>query len=135
NVLQFVAHHGQSTEWLESARSLFPHPVSRDLIGGVAILDQKVVHVEDLQNASEFPASQALAKKIGYCTGLCVPMLRGSIPVGAILVFRQKAKPFNETEIALLRTFADQAVIAVNNVGLFREVQARTRDLTEALEQ
>src|SRR5262249_22522240 len=58
------------------------------------------------------------------------PMLRGGILVGAILVFRQKAKPFSEPEVALLRTFADQAVIGLNNVGLFQEVQARNRDLT-----
>jgi GAF domain-containing protein/anti-sigma regulatory factor (Ser/Thr protein kinase) len=133
--LHLVAHRGQSAQWLETVSRLFPHKLTRDLIAGSAILDGEVIHVEDLQNDARFPASRALAQTMGYRTGLCVPMMRGGAPIGAILVFRQDVRPFAEPEIALLRTFADQAVIAIENARLFEEVQARTRELIETLEQ
>src|SRR5262249_31575738 len=133
--LHLVAHRGQSAQWLETVSRLFPHPLTRDLIAGCAILDREIVHVEDLQNDARFPASRALAQTMGYRTGLCVPMMRGGAPIGAILVFRQDVRPFAEPEIALLRTFADQAVIAIENSRLFEAEQASKRELTEALEQ
>ena len=124
-VIHLIAHHGQSAVWGETARRIFPQPLSRDLIAGAAILDREVVHVEDLQNNARYPASQALVGTMGYRTALCVPMLRGDEPLGAIIIFRQEARPFTETEIGLLRTFADQAVIAIENARLFEEVQAK----------
>src|SRR5262249_34884133 len=125
-----VAQHGMPPQFAEESSRLFPPSLTRDLIGDVAMLDRKIVHVEDIQNDARYPASQALARIMGYRAALSVPMLRDSGPVGAISVFRQDARRFTEAEIALLRTFADQAVIAIENSRLFEEVQARNRDLT-----
>jgi signal transduction histidine kinase len=129
DVVHLVAHRGQSAEWLETASRLFPQQLTRGLIVGWAILDCEIVHVEDMQNDVRFPTSRNLARTMGYRTALCVPMLRGGVPIGAILVFRQNVRPFSEAEIGLLRIFADQAVIAIENTRLFEEVQTRTSEL------
>src|SRR5499433_1730472 len=134
-MIHFGSHHGHTAEWREAAARTFPHPLARDLIGGAAMLDREVVHLVDVQSAEAFPASQALADTMGYRTGLAVPMLRDDAPVGAIVVFRQESSPFTEGEIGLVRTFADQAVIAVQNVRLFTELEARNSELRVALEQ
>jgi len=135
DVIHLVAQHGQTAQWRETAERLFPHPLTRGLMAGAAMLDREVVHLADMQNDPRFPASQALARAMGYHTALAVPMLRASGPVGAIMVFRQAARPFSESEIGLLRTFADQAVIAVENVRLFTELDSRNTELRVALEQ
>jgi GAF domain-containing protein len=131
-VVHLVSQTGPSVEWLDAASRLFPHPLTRDLIAGRSMLDREVVHVEDVQNDTRFPSSQSLARTMGYRTVLSVPMLRDSGPVGAIVVFRQEARSFSESEIGLLRTFADQAVIAIENVRLFTELQEKNRALTDA---
>ena len=135
DVIHLVAQHGYTARWLGTASQLFPHPLTSDLIGGAAMLDRQIVHVDDLQNDTRFPTSQTLAATMGYQTVLAVPMLRDSGPVGAIVVFRQERRPFTESEIGLLRTFADQAVIAIENVRLFTELEARNSELRVALEQ
>jgi GAF domain-containing protein/CheY-like chemotaxis protein len=135
DLTHLVAHHGHTAEWRETASRLFPHPLTRDLIGGASMLDRAIVALEDMQSDPRFPLSQTLARTMGYHAALSVPMLRDSGPVGAIVVFRQESRPFNETEIGLLRTFADQAVIAVENVRLFTELEARNSELRVALEQ
>ena len=135
DVVHLVAQHGQTAQWLETASRLFPHPLTTDLIAGRAMLDRAVVRVEDMQSDARFPASQALARTMGYRTVLSVPILRADGPVGAIVVFRQERRPFSEAEIGLLRTFADQAAIAVQNVRLFKELEARNDELRVALEQ
>jgi two-component system, NtrC family, sensor kinase len=135
DLIHLVAQHGQTARWLEAASRLFPHPLTRDLMAGGAMLDREVVHVGDIQSDTRFPASQALARTMGYRTALSVPMLRDNGPVGAITVFRQADRPFTEAEIGLLHMFADQAVIAIENVRLFTELEARNSELRVALEQ
>jgi GAF domain-containing protein len=111
-------------------------PLNRGTVMGRSICDMKPVQVADLLNAGdEFPLGQQLAVKYGHRTILGVPLLREGRALGSILVRRSEVRPFDEKDIALLTTFADQAAIAIENVRLFTELQKRTDALSESLEQ
>ena len=106
----------------------------------VAFLDGEPVHLRDAwsEEGKEFPDSKALSNATNSAdirTVLSVPLMRDDDRVGAIVLRRTEVRPFSDKQINLLKMFADQAVIAIGNVRLFEEVQARTRDLTESLEQ
>src|SRR5262249_40543150 len=93
-------------------------------------------HVADAQNANdEFPLGRELAIKFGHRTILSVPLIRESRALGAIVVRRAEVRPFEEKHIALLKMFADQAAIAIENVRLFDAERQRAHELSEALEQ
>ena len=128
---QLAAHHGP----IEPLQQ--PRPINRSSVVGRAILDRQVIHVEDLLSvtAQEFPITEADTKLHGIRTVLAAPLLRESQAIGAIFIRRTVVNPFTEKQISLLKTFADQAVIAIENVRLFKELQDRNRQLTEALEQ
>ena len=115
----------------------FSNPIHRGWVAGRAVVDAQTVHVEDLANAdeAEFPLGRAIAIQFGHRTTLATPLLREGVPIGALFLRRGELRRFSDTEIALLETFADQAVIAIENARLFKELEARNRDLTEALEQ
>ncbi len=120
----------------EFMRYLAENPVApgRGTIAGRAALEGRTVYVPDILDDPEYTWSAAQAKG-GFRTILGVPLLRGGAVIGVIVLARNIVRPFTEKQIELVTTFADQAVIAIENTRLFDEVQARTRDLTEALEQ
>jgi len=103
---------------------------------GRAVIDAKPVHVQDLTAAAdEFPDGHAMAIRLGHRTILSVPLLREGEAIGSLTVRRAEVRPFTDKQIELVETFADQAVIAIENVRLFDEVQSRTRELSDSLER
>ncbi len=112
-------------------------PLSRGLVSGRAIIDRQTIHVHDIaaEFETEFPDDKHYQTRWGTRTMLATPMLREGVPIGVINIRRTELRPFTEKQIALLRTFADQAVIAIENVRLFQEIQERTRELQLSLEE
>jgi GAF domain-containing protein len=111
-------------------------PLTRAWTNGRAVLDRKPIHVHDLQaEKTEFPDGHAMAQRMGHRTILSIPLLRGEEAIGSLTVRRTEIRPFSAKQIELVETFADQAVIAIENVRLFEEVHARTEDLRESLQQ
>jgi signal transduction histidine kinase/putative methionine-R-sulfoxide reductase with GAF domain len=124
------AHHGPILVPRESAT------INSRWVTGRAVIERRPIHVDDLMAAGdEFPEGRALAVQAGNRTTLAVPLLREGEAIGAILIRRAEVRPFSDKHMALLQTFADQAVIAIENVRLFKELERRNRDLGEALEQ
>ncbi|HEY1863917.1 MAG TPA: GAF domain-containing protein, partial [Roseiarcus sp.] len=125
-LIHLVGHYSLSPTQLASVQHSFPAPLDRGTASGRAILERGVVHILDIAADPEYTAHSLV--KTGLHSVLSVPMLRNGEPIGSINVSRDAVRPFSDRQIELLKTFADQAVIAINNVGLFNETQ-------EALEQ
>src|SRR6516165_10433580 len=106
-------------------------PCVRGQVAGRAVLERKPVHVIDLQaEAEEFPGGSAFARRLGHRTTASVPLLREGVAVGAIGLRRAEVKPFTDKQIALLGTFADQAVIAIENARLLNELRESLQQQT-----
>src|SRR5262249_21669 len=110
-------------------------PISRGLVMGRAVFHRELIQVHDLRAAGdEYPEGYQSSLLVGHRTIIAVPLMRKGEAVGVLTLRRPEVKPFTAKQIALLRTFADQAVIAIENTRLFEEVQARTRDLARTVE-
>jgi GAF domain-containing protein len=130
--LRVAAHHGP----IQLSRSLGGRvPIARDWVSGRAMVERRTIHVEDLHAAGdEYSRGREMAFRDGHRTTLATPLLREGEPVGVLLIRRGEVRPFTSKQVALLQTFADQAVIAIENVRLFTELQASNRELTTALD-
>jgi len=132
-VYPLAASYGWSREHVQYLRN---HPITPDRgsVLGRVVLDGKIVHVADVQADPQYAlVEQRTAGK--YRTVLGVPLMREGTPIGVIVLRRNKVRPFADKQIELVKTFADQAVIAIENTRLFEAEQQRTRELTESLEQ
>jgi len=111
-------------------------PIGRGWVTGRAFIDHRPIHVHDLQAAvDEYPDGSTMAIRLGHRTILATPLMREDEAIGALMVRRTEVRPFTDKQIELVTTFADQAVIAIQNVRLFDEVQARTRELARSVEE
>jgi two-component system, NtrC family, sensor kinase len=128
--LHVGAHYGSIPLKLER------WPISRHSFTGRAVTDRETVHIRDPLSGegNEFPEGQENSYRDGFRSILCVPLLREGECIGVIALRRTEVHPFSDKQIALLQTFADQAVIAIGNVRLFEEVQARTLELAASLD-
>jgi GAF domain-containing protein len=130
--LHLAAHWNTNPEWIDAARREYPMPADEG-ISGLALRERRVVHVPDIEADDRFPFARRLAWTMGYRSIIFVPMLHEGVAVGTLGVGARS--PFSDPQIETLKTFADQAVIAIENVRLFRELQARNQDLTTALDR
>jgi signal transduction histidine kinase len=128
-----VATYGFSPGFKEYMESL-PMEPGRGSGTGRVLLEGKPVHIIDVLADPEYAMPEA-PKKGGWRTMLAVPLLREGIPIGVLHLLRTVVRPFTDKQIELIETFADQAVIAIENLRLFDEVQARTQELSESLQQ
>jgi signal transduction histidine kinase len=126
----FEASYGVSREFAEFVAS-HPAGIDRGTVSGRVLLERKIVHVSDILADSEYTYEGG--KISGSRTLLGVPLLREGMPIGVIVLWRKAVRPFTDKQIELITTFADQAVIAIENVRLFDEVQARTRELAQSV--
>ncbi len=124
NLLQLAASYGESSATIHGREGL---PADRDTVTGRAAHDRRTIHVHDLAaEESEYPVGSRHVKDEGWRTTLATPLLREGTPIGIILVRRTEVRPFDDKQIALLETFADQAAIAIENVRLFEAEKQRT---------
>ena len=133
DVYPLAANYNATSE-LQHMFQANPIVPGRGTVSGRAMLERQAVHVADVLADPDYQWSEA-ARVGNYRTVLGVPLLREGIPIGVMGMTRDKVEPFTDQEIALVTTFADQAVIAIENVRLFKELEARNAELTEALEQ
>ena len=132
-VYELAAKYGFSREFEEYVKR-HPFVPGRGTVTGRTALEGKIVHVPDVLADPEYDFIQG-QKLGGYRSSLGVPLLREGVPIGVFVLTRPVVKPFTERQIALVSTFADQAVIAIENMRLFDAVQARTRALTQSVEE
>ncbi|MHC4041289.1 GAF domain-containing protein [Bradyrhizobium sp. 23AC] len=122
---------GFSEDYIEFLQG---HPITpgRSTVTGRAVLERRPVQILDVAADPEYGLRESVTMA-GQRTALGVPLLRENEPIGALVIARKRVQPFTEKQIELVATFADQAVIAIENVRLFEQLQTRTRDLSEAL--
>jgi signal transduction histidine kinase len=124
---------GFSRKFMDHVRDI-PVAPDRGSATGRALLEGVAVHIPDVQADADYHFDEAL--RLGnYRTLLAIPMMREGTPIGVVTLTRSEARPFTEKQIELVTTFADQAAIAIENVRLFEQVQERTKELSESLDE
>jgi two-component system, NtrC family, sensor kinase len=130
--VHLAARRGMNMELMDE---VYPLPIEQSAVPAVLGARQQIYYPDALNGANVPQSIRRVAQVIGNFSDVLTPMLWEGRGVGMIAVTREPNTPFNSKELSLLRTFADQAVIAIENARLFNEVQAKTRDLTESLQQ
>lgn len=129
--LKSVANYGP----LPGQRGEGPPSINRLTIPGRAVTDRETIHIHDLAAVSKHDLHASFARSVGTRSVLATPLLREGVPIGVIQIRRTEVRPFSERQIALLETFADQAVIAIENVRLFQEIEEKNRQVETANER
>ena len=127
-------HHQRVAKYGSIPAPDLPVPITRGFPGGRAIIDRQTIHIHDIETEidTEYVDVKSIQKTIGQRTVLATPLLREGAAIGAIVIRRLQVRPFSDKQIALLKTFADQAVIAIENVRLFQEIQEKNEQLEAA---
>ncbi len=131
-MLHLPANYGSSPEAMTAVRARFPRPLDRETVSGSAILTRSVVHVPDVEDPSVMEFTRQAGRVLGYRSLVAVPMHRDGHVVGAVNVCRREPGRFSDADVELLRTFADQAVIAIHNARLFHDIEDKSRQLEAA---
>jgi GAF domain-containing protein len=114
-LITVAANQDLSPEEIAITNTLYPAPATREIASGRAIVDRAFVHISDIRNDPDYVAR---ANALGLRTALAVPLLKEGSPIGVFVMWRREVRPFTDKQIELARTFADQAVIAIENVRL-----------------
>ena len=133
-LLHFGAARGALPDTEQFLRNQYPMRPEAAVFAGRCILERSAINISDAR-VDPSPHNRDRARLRGFRAALSVPMLNNGKPIGVISVSRREAGAFVANEVELLQTFADQAVIAIGNVRMFEQVEAKTRDLSEALQQ
>jgi len=133
-LLHLAAQHNPRPRAAEETEPLFPHRPRRDTsFSARALVDARVVHVPDVEREELEPSVREAYRRMSLQALIAVPMVHEGRPIGVVSVSRGTPGPFSARQVALLKTFADQAVIAIENVRLFRELESRTQELTRSV--
>jgi GAF domain-containing protein len=134
--LHYASYTGITEERRTQFAKHFPLPLDRTTVVGTAIVEKRINHVADIAKEYErYTRSQTTSRAAGWRAVLAVPLLQDGVAIGVLGITRPEPGGFTERQVALAQTFADQAVIAIRNAKLFREIQERNTELKDALEQ
>jgi signal transduction histidine kinase len=133
-LVQMRALSGIGKEGEKKLLSAFPRPVDRSTVTSRAILERKVIAIEDISTVEHYVLKEA-AEAINFRSAMAVPILREGRALGAIGIMRKQVGAFDSHEVKVIKTFADQAAIAIDNTRLFKELQSRTQDLAQSVRQ
>jgi len=134
-LLHLAAQHNPRSGTADETATLFPQPLRDTSLLARALFDGAVVHFSDVETEELEPSVREAYRRIRLRAVVAVPMVHEGRPIGVVSVSRGTPGPFSDRQIALLQTFADQAVIAIENVRLFQELQTRTRELGRSVEE